>query len=126
MTQTAAQHVELNGVDLTSLTGIIGGISSDPALGQCQFRASNEWLGGAHNRSRIKSFYGAGAEDTQRRTTFVYDNDEPALMLGGDQDANPAEYLLHALAGCMTTTMVYHAAARLLEETIVARGHSYR
>ena len=55
MTQAAELHVELNGVDVTSLTGIIGGISAEPALGHCQFRASKEWLRGAHNRSRIES-----------------------------------------------------------------------
>lgn len=112
MTQPAEQHVELNGVDVTALTGIIDDISRDTSLGKAQFRATNQWLGGAHNRSTIKDFYAAGAEDTQRSATFVYDNNEPALMLGGDTDANPAEYLLHALAGCLTTTLVYHAAAR--------------
>ena len=112
MTQPAEQHIELNGVDVTALSGIIDGISKDAALGKAQFRASNQWLGGAHNRSTIKDFYAAGGEDTQRTATFVYDNNEPALLLGGDTDVNPAEYLLHALAGCLTTTLVYHAAAR--------------
>ena len=40
------------------------------------------------------------------------DNAEPPVLLGQDEGANPVEYVLHALAGCMTTTMVYHAAAR--------------
>lgn len=112
MTATAEIRQELNGVDVTSLNEIIGNIQNEPHLGKCQFRASNEWLGGAHNRSSIKDFYAAGAEDTLRTATFVFDNDEPELMLGCDQSANPAEFLLHALAGCMTTTLVYHAAVR--------------
>ncbi|UCC55924.1 MAG: OsmC family protein [Gammaproteobacteria bacterium] len=112
MAQPAEQHIEVNGVDVTALTGIIDNISKDATLGKTQFRATNLWLGGAHNRSTIKDFYAAGGEDTLRTATFVYDNNEPALLLGGDTDVNPAEYLLHALAGCLTTTLVYHAAAR--------------
>ena len=38
--------------------------------------------------------------------------DEPPILLSGDKAANPVEHLLHALASCVTTTMVYHAAAR--------------
>lgn len=112
MSATAEIMNEVNGVDVDSLHEIIANIQTEPGLGQCQFRASNQWLGGAHNRSTIKDFYAAGAEDTLRTATFVFDNDEPALMLGRDQSMNPAEFLLHALAGCMTTTLVYHAAVR--------------
>ena len=112
MADTAEVRNELNGVDVTSLNEVIGNIQSEPSLGKCQFRASNQWLNGAHNRSTIKDFYAAGAEDTLRTATFVFDNDEPELLLGHDQSANPAEFLLHALAGCLTTTVVYHAAVR--------------
>jgi uncharacterized OsmC-like protein len=112
MTATAEVRNEVNGVDVTSLNEIIDNIQNEPSLGQCQFRASNQWLDGAHNRSTIKDFYAAGAEDTLRKATFVFDNDEPGLLLGRDQSMNPAEFLLHALAGCMTTTLVYHAAVR--------------
>jgi len=34
------------------------------------------------------------------------------VLVGTDAAANPVEHLLHALAACMTTSMVYHAAAR--------------
>jgi uncharacterized OsmC-like protein len=34
------------------------------------------------------------------------------VLLGEDGAPNPVEYLLHALAACVTTSMVYHAAAR--------------
>ena len=38
--------------------------------------------------------------------------DEPDILLGTERGANPVEHLLHALASCVTTSMVYHAAAR--------------
>jgi uncharacterized OsmC-like protein len=41
------------------------------------------------------------------------------VLHGKDQGANPVEFVLHALAACMTTTMVYHAAARGLKITAV-------
>ena len=34
------------------------------------------------------------------------------MLLGNNEGANPVEFLLHALAGCVTTTLVLHAAAR--------------
>ena len=66
----------------------------------------------AHRRSTIKGFYGAGAEDTSRSKPFVFTNGEPPVLLGHNEGANPVEFLLHALAGCGTTTTVLHASAR--------------
>jgi uncharacterized OsmC-like protein len=87
-------------------------LKSNPELARFEFRASNRWLSGGHNRSTIRGFYGAGAEDTSREQAFVLDNGEPPILLGANEGANPVEYLLHALAGCVTTTLILHAAAR--------------
>jgi len=102
----------VNGVDLTRLKETVMAVTSQPALGRFQFRASNEWINAGHNRSTIKGFYGAGQEDTSRTLAFILDNDEPDVLLGENKGANPVEQLLHALAGCLTTTLVYHASAR--------------
>jgi uncharacterized OsmC-like protein len=108
-----------NGVDVNRLTATVSAVQDLPTLGKFQFRAENRWLDGGHNRSVIKGFYGAGQEDTSRKTAFVLDNDEPDVLLGKDAGANPVEYVLHALAGCLTTTLVYHAAARNIRLTEV-------
>ena len=42
------------------------------------------------------------------------------MLLGTDTGPNPAEYLLHALAACLTTTLVYIAAARKVRLTEVS------
>lgn len=104
--------VRTNGVDVTALFDTISAVKQDNALAKFQFRADNRWIDGAHNRSEIQGFYGCKAEDATRDRPFVLDADEPPLLLGKDEGANPVEYVLHALAACMTTTMVYHAAAR--------------
>ena len=101
-----------NGVDSEQMYGTLDAIKANPELGIFQFRAHNHWIDGSHNRSTIRGFYGAGQEDVTRDESFVIDAGEPAILLGSDTGANPAEYLLHALAACLTTSLVYVAAAR--------------
>jgi uncharacterized OsmC-like protein len=97
---------------MEALVGTVAAIKQDPSLGQFEFRATNRWVDGGENRSRIKEFYGAGSEDESRTEAFEFTNGEPPVLLGANEGANPVEYLLHALAGCVTTTTVLHAAAR--------------
>jgi uncharacterized OsmC-like protein len=101
-----------NGVDTGQMFGTLDAIKAQPSLGRFQFRARNRWIDGAHNRTTIRDFYGAGQEDSSRAAEFVVDAGEPAILLGSDTGPNPAEYLLHALAACLTTSLVYVAAAR--------------
>ena len=108
-----------NGVDTGQMYGTLDAIKAQPELGRFEFRVRNEWIAGAHNRSRIQGFYGAGQEDASRDRPFVVDAGEPAILLGTDTGANPAEYLLHALAACLTTSIVYVAAARKVKLTAV-------
>lgn len=102
----------VNGVNVTALSDMIDAVKENVEIAKFQFRARNNWIDGGHNRTMIKEFYGAGAEDTTRKQPFVFDNDEPPVLLGADKGANPVEYILNALAACLTTTVVYHAAAR--------------
>jgi len=110
MTTTVTRKI--NGVDTKQMFETIEAIKSQPALARFQFRNSNRWIDGGHNRSTIQGFYGAGREDDSRAEPYVFDNGEPPVLLGANEGANPVEYLLHALAGCVTTTLVLHAAAR--------------
>ncbi len=113
-TTTFAKSTERvrNGVDTQQLFGTLDLVKQQPELAQFQFRATNRWIGGAHNRTTIKDFYGAGQVDTSRSEPFVLDAGEPAVLVGTDTGPNPAELLLHALAACVTTSLVYVAAAR--------------
>jgi uncharacterized OsmC-like protein len=104
-----------NGVETERLFATLDLIKTQPELAKFQFRATNRWIDGAHNRSTIKGFYAAGGEDTSRSEAFEIDAGEPAILLGTDTGANPAEYLLHALAACLTTSIVYVAAARKVQ-----------
>jgi uncharacterized OsmC-like protein len=107
----ASKDVVLNGVNVTQLFGAIELISGNAEIARFQFRNRNKWIDGGLNRSSIDGFYGA-LEEQRRETPFVLDNDEPPVLLGEDRGANPVEQVLHGLAGCITTTLVYHAAAK--------------
>jgi uncharacterized OsmC-like protein len=103
---------QVNGLDVEAMVSTVEAIKQDPSIGNFEFRATNRWINGGENRSRIKEFYGAGCEDSSRTDAFEFTNGEPPVLLGGNEGANPVEFLLHALAGCVTTTTVLHAAAR--------------
>jgi uncharacterized OsmC-like protein len=108
-----------NGIDTATLFGTLDAIKAQPEIAKFRFRAHNRWIDGAHNRSTIKDFYAACAEDTSRTAAFTVDAGEPAILLGTDTGPNPAEYLLHALAACVTTSLVFSAAARGVRLTSV-------
>ncbi len=101
-----------NGVDVQALYETIDAVKTTPAIADFKFGLANQWMGGDHNRSTITGFHGACQEQPHDKGPFVLDNAEPPILLGAGAAANPVEYVLHALAGCMTTTMAYHAAAR--------------
>ena len=116
---SAVADTTRNGVDTSKMFATLDLIKTQPELAKFQFRATNRWIDGAHNRSTIKGFHAAGGEDTTRSAAFEIDAGEPAILLGTDTGANPAEYLLHALAACLTTSIVYVAAARNVQLTSV-------
>ncbi len=109
--QTTTKSRVVNGVNLETLMATVNAIKDDPELGACHFRASNKWLGGNHNRTIVTGFYGAKQEIAHKQK-FEMDADEPPILAGEDEGANPVEHLLHALASCVTTSMVAHAAVR--------------
>ena len=108
----AAVPAKLNGLNVQVALDTIAAIKADKTLARFQFRVRNRWVDGAENRSTIKDFYGAGHEDTSRTRAIEIVQDEPPILLGNNGGANPGESLLHALAGCVTTTLVLHAMAR--------------
>ena len=101
-----------NGVDVPTLFATVDAVEAQPQLAEFQFRATNEWVGGTHNRTTIHGFYGAGQEDQSRVEPFVYDADHPTVLVGTGHAPTPVEFLLHAIAGCLTAGIANIAAAR--------------
>lgn len=111
MAQTTEQTTIRNGVNIDQLLGTIDAIKENPDVASFRFRARNQWLGGGHNRTTVEEFYGACQTIPHGHGPFVLDADEPPVLLGTDQGPNPVEYVLTALASCLMTSLVYHAAA---------------
>ena len=102
----------VNGVDVGKLVETIDAIKANPELAKFKFRATNEWISGGHSRTSIQSFYGVGAEDTNRKKPFVLEGDEPPVLLGADNGPNAVETVLSALTSCLAVGFAYNAAAR--------------
>lgn len=112
--KTETLHAISNGVDMESLNKTVKAIQGNPELGRCTFRALNKWVSGGHNRTRIGCFKALGGEQSHKRTFELHSN-EPQALGGTDDSPNPVEHLLNALAGCVTTSIVAHAAVRGIE-----------
>jgi hypothetical protein len=113
-----------NGVDVGQVMNVIGAIEADPGYASFQWRATNQWIDGGLSRSRIKDFFAGNAEDTTREAAFTLDADEPVIAAGGNSAPNSMEYVLHALATCLTGTLVYHAAVRGIEIEAVESSYT--
>lgn len=101
----------VNGIDVNQLKNTIQQVMENPEIANFAFRARNTWVNGTHNRATVKDFYGALKEDSSR-DSMVFEIDEPPVLCGKNLGANPVEYLLVALSGCLTTSLTAHAAAR--------------
>ncbi len=103
--------VNLNGVEVAKLTATIDAIKANPALANFKFRIQTDWIQGAHTRTTIDGFYGAGAEDKSNRS-FVLEGDEPPVLLGNNAGPNAVELALTGLASCLAVGFSYNAAAQ--------------
>jgi uncharacterized OsmC-like protein len=113
-----------NGVNVGQLMDVIGAIEADSGYAKFQWRATNQWIDGAVSRSRIKDFFAGNTEDSTRKEAFTLDADEPAIAAGQNSAPNSMEYLLHALATCLTGTLVNHAAVRGIEIEAVESAYT--
>jgi len=117
MTATVNESMR-NGVDTATLFATLDAVKAAPEAAKFQFRASNEWVSGTHSRGAINGFFGVGEERTHERT-FQFDADHPAVLVGRDNGPTPVEYVLHALAACLTAGLANIAAARGIRLTEV-------
>jgi uncharacterized OsmC-like protein len=108
---TTTENAVRNGVDTATLFATLDAVKGDPEIAKFQFRATNRWISGTHNQSTIHGFFGAMQEMTHQQA-HVYDADHPAILVGTDNGPTPVEFVLHALAACLTSGLANIAAAR--------------
>jgi uncharacterized OsmC-like protein len=118
MTTTEVDDSIRNGVDTATLFATLDAVKQAPQAARFQFRAHNQWQSGTHNRGTITDYFGVGQERTHEQT-FVFDADHPAVLVGTDHGPTPVEFVLHALAACLTAGLANIAAARKVKLTEV-------
>ena len=116
--KTKRTPVAMNGVDTPTLLATINAVGVQPELAKFRFRASNTWMSGTHSRSTMLGFFGAGREQQHKGATTA-DGDHPAVLCGADNGPTPVEWVLHALATCLTAGIANIAAARGIKLTKV-------
>jgi uncharacterized OsmC-like protein len=118
MSATATTPTPRNGVDVPVLFATLDAVKAQKELAKFQFRATNKWVSGTHSQSTINGYYGAGQEHS-RSKDFQYESDHPPVLVGGDNGPAPIEFLLHALAACLTAGLGNIASARGINLTEV-------
>ena len=116
--QHSDRRVPRNGVDVPTLFATLDAVKAQNEIAKFTFRAENTWQSGAHSRSTISGFHGAMQEMEHKQVT-VLDADHPEVLVGTDNAPTPVEYLLHALAACLTAGIANIAAARGVDLTSV-------
>jgi uncharacterized OsmC-like protein len=113
MTMTSEPGVR-NGVDTKTLFATLDAVKEAPEAAKFQFRASNRWISGTHSRGTMHGYFGVG-EEREHVQPYSAHVDHPTVLVGTDQGPTPVEWLLHALAGCLTAGIGNIAAARGVE-----------
>ncbi len=108
---TTIENPVRNGVDTATLFATLDAVKATPDIAKFQFRATNRWVTGTHNQSTIHGFYGA-MQEMAHRQSWTFDADHPAVLVGADNGPTPVEFVLHALAACLTSGLANIAAAR--------------
>ena len=108
---TVTQDERRNGVDTATLFATLDAVKGQHEIAKFQFRASNNWVNGVHSRSKFAGFYGAMQELEHQHVAEV-ESDHPAVLVGQDEAPTPVEYLLHAIAACLTAGIANIASAR--------------
>ncbi|GAA1628795.1 OsmC family protein [Georgenia ruanii] len=109
------ETLTINGFDAQALRATIEAVTENRQLGHVTFAVHGEWRGGLSMRATTGALVQGGSSDQTRLGKYVMESDEPTALLGTDTAVSPAEYVLQALAGCYTVTLVANAAARGIE-----------
>jgi len=103
-----------NGVNVEALLAARAALTEAPEAARFKWRATCEWVNGTHSRSTVQGFYGLGAEQSHKQA-FYYDADHPELFAADDNGATPVEYVLVALASCLTAGVAAVAQNRNIQ-----------
>ena len=111
---TATDTPVNNGVNVEALLGARTALAEAPQAAQFQWRATCEWQNGTHSLSTVEGFFGLG-EEQHHRTSRSFDADHPEIFASEDNGVTPVEYVLVALASCLTAGVASVAQNREIQ-----------
>jgi uncharacterized OsmC-like protein len=114
MTNATQSHSADNGVNVEALLGAKAALTEAPEGARFKWRATSEWINGTHSRATVDGFYGLGSEQRHRRS-FEFDSDHPEIFASADNGVTPTEYVLVALAGCLSAGIASVAQNRNIQ-----------
>ena len=103
-----------NGVNVAALLGAREALTAAPEAAQFQWRANCTWRNGTHSQTTIEKFFGLGTEQ-QHKQAYEFDADHPEIFASEDNGATPVEYVLVALASCLTAGVAAVAQNREIQ-----------
>ena len=103
-----------NGVNVEALLDARTALTEAPEAAQFQWRATCQWQNGTHSRSTVESFFGLG-EEQRHRTSSSFDADHPEIFASEDNGVTPVEFVLVALASCLTAGVAAVAQNREIQ-----------
>lgn len=103
-----------NGVNVGALLEAREALTAMPAAAQFKWQASCDWVKGTHSKARVENFFGLG-EQQQHVKEFDFDLDHPNVFAAEDKGVTPVEYVLVALAGCLTAGVASVAQNREIQ-----------
>jgi uncharacterized OsmC-like protein len=118
-----------NGVNVQALLDARGVLEGAPEAAQFTWRASSKWQHGVHSETTIQKYFGLG-EEQSHKTETVFDADHPETFAAPDNGITPIEYVLVALASCLTAGVASVAQNRGIQlrsvESTVEGNHDIR
>ena len=118
-----------NGVNVEALLGARQALTDAPEAARFTWRATCDWVKGTHSRTRVRKFFGLGAEQAHKRE-FTFDADHPEIFASEDHGATPVEFVLAGLASCLTAGIAAVAQNRGIQlrsvESTVEGQHDIR
>ena len=103
-----------NGVNVAALIEARTALTEQPAAAEFKWRATSTWQRGTHSHAVVEGFSGLGGEQSHRRA-FTFDLDHPEVFASEDNGATPVEYVLVALAGCLSAGVASVAQMREIQ-----------
>src|SRR6185503_9686262 len=108
-----------NGVNVQALLDAREALSGAPEAAAFTWKATNTWVRGTNSQTAISGFSGLGA-DHAHKSTFSYTADHPEVFAAEDNGPTPVEFVLVALASCLTAGVAAVAQNRGIQLNKVA------